>query len=150
MTNVQPIIEHATTDNFSFLQRWYPELYRLAMDMDRFYSQDHSCALLKARLFAEVLSHVFAEKVGVKLNCNTEPTNKIKQLQSVTNVPPYIIDDLELIRLNANLGLHAYCSITNEWFGRESAVYRFSKTGWPLLCNHYGVSCCGVFGIWCR
>lgn len=118
MTNVQPIIEHTTTDNFSFLQHWYPELYRLGMDMDRFYSQDHSCALLKARLFAEVWCHVFAEKVGVELDCNTELTNKIKQLQSVANVPPYIIDELEVIRLNANLGVHAYCSITNEWIGR--------------------------------
>jgi len=87
----------ASITNFKFIKSTFPELYRLANEMEYYYSTDHSCALLKARLFAEIWCHQTAQFFNLKLAESTDLSQKINQLKLLSKVPTYIIDELNLI-----------------------------------------------------
>ena len=106
MLSVQQTFHTSHFPNFEFLTNTFPELFRLASEMEYYYSQDHSCALLKARLFAEVWCYRAADYVNIKLTGDSELSHKITQLKQSLLLPDYMIDELNLIREYANHGVH--------------------------------------------
>ena len=114
----------ASITNFKFIKSTFPELYRLANEMEYYYSTDHSCALLKARLFAEIWCHQTAQFFNLKLAESTDLSQKINQLKLLSKVPTYIIDELNLIRTSTNHGVHA----SQEWEGSWRSVVSSSRT----------------------
>ena len=121
---MQQTTHSVSITNFEFIKSTFPELYRLANEMEYYYSTDHSCALLKARLFAEVWCHQTAQFFNLKLAKNSDLSQKINQLKLLSTVPTYIIDELSLIRTSTNHGVHA----SQEWEGSWRSVVSCSRT----------------------
>jgi len=124
MLTMQQTTHSVSITNFEFIKSTFPELYRLANEMEYYYSTDHSCALLKARLFAEVWCHQTAQFFNLKLAESTDLSQKINQLKLLSKVPTYIIDELSLIRTSTNHGVHA----SQEWEGSWRSVVSSSRT----------------------
>ncbi|PKI12705.1 DUF4145 domain-containing protein [Colwellia sp. 12G3] len=102
-------------DNYKFLQYSHLELYRLSQEVDQFYSNDHGCCLLKARLFIELWCHEVGEKLGLRPPVTGDLLDKIKQISASNKVPPYIVESLHHIRIEGNKSAHIAQSITGQW-----------------------------------
>jgi hypothetical protein len=111
------------TNNYLFIEHSFPELYRLSQEVEKYYSTDHSCCLLKARMFVELWCHV----VGAKLNLHPpvagDLNSKIKQISCSNKVPGYILDTLNKLRIEGNKSAH----ISQCYDGSWSCDYVLSK-----------------------
>ncbi|ABM03683.1 hypothetical protein Ping_1908 [Psychromonas ingrahamii 37] len=111
------------TNNYLFIEHSFPELYRLSQEVEKHYSTDHSCCLLKARMFVELWCH----EVGAKLNLYPPITgdlnSKIKQISYSHKVPGYILDTLNKLRIEGNKSAH----ILKRYDGSWSCEYALSK-----------------------
>lgn len=113
-----------STDNYKFLQHSFPELYRVSSEADKYYATDHSCCLLKARLFIELWCHEASDRFQLNSALSGDLADKIKQISTSGKVPPYIIEALNEIRLEANRSAH----ITQCFDGQWSSDTSLSKT----------------------
>jgi len=102
-------------ENYQFLQYSYPELFRVSQEVDQFYSTDHACCLLKARLFVELWCHEVGEKLGLRPPVTGDLLDKIQQISASNKVPSYIIEALHKIRLEGNKSVHITQNMTGEW-----------------------------------
>jgi desulfoferrodoxin (superoxide reductase-like protein) len=112
------------TNNYAFLEHCFPELYRVSQEVDQYYSSDHACCLLKARLFVELWCHEVGDKFNLHLPANTDLADKIKMIAASKQVPPYIIDELNRLRLEGNKSAH----ITQQFDGQWSSNSTLGKT----------------------
>lgn len=120
--------------NYDFLQHSFPELYLIAREADEFYSIDHSCCLLKARLFAELWCHEVSELFSVVLEEKEDIVKKINEVRAIAKLPDYIYRALNELRLAGNKSVHVTRLLGAQWSGQVT----LSKTRLRMLmkCMH--------------
>jgi len=111
------------TNNYLFIEHAFPELYRLSQEVEKYYAMDHSCCLLKTRLFVELWCHEVGEKLNIRPPVSGELINKIKQIASSKKVPNYIVDTLNSLRVEGNKSAH----ISQAYDGSWSCEYALSQ-----------------------
>ena len=111
------------TNNYLFIEHSFPELYRLSQEVEKYYSIDHSCCLLKARLYVELWCHEVGGKLYLKPPVSGDLNSKIKQISMSKKVPTYIIDTLNNLRVEGNKSAH----ITQDFQGVWSCEYSISE-----------------------
>lgn len=92
--------------NYGFIETYYPELFQVCEQADYYYTKDHSCCLVKVRLFLELWCHEVGEIIKLRPPVRGELINKIKQIETSGKVPPYVIDMLDKLRAESNKGVH--------------------------------------------
>ena len=108
-----PVIKQ--TDNYEFLQHSFPELYRVSREADNYYATDHSCCLLKSRLFIELWCHEASDRFHLNPPLSGDLADKINQISISGKVPPYIVEALNEIRREANKGAHITQCFDGQW-----------------------------------
>jgi len=111
------------TDNYAFIEHTFSELYRISKEVEKYYSTDHSCCLLKARIFVELWCHEVGEKLQLVPPVGGDLAGKIKQISMSAKIPPYIIDELNQIRIAGNKSVH----ILKRYDGSWSCEYALSQ-----------------------
>jgi hypothetical protein len=111
------------TNNYLFIEQSFPELYRLSQEIEEYHSIDHSCCLLKTRLFLELWCHEVGEKLKLKPPVSGDLINKINQISTIKKVPAYIIATLNILRIEGNKSAH----ISQEFDGSWNFDYSISK-----------------------
>ncbi|UZE94444.1 hypothetical protein [Alkalimarinus alittae] len=104
-----------STDNYAFLQHTFPELYRVSSEADKYYATDHSCCLLKARLFVELWCHEVSDRLNLTPPISGDLVDKINQISICGKVPPYIIEALNEVRREANKSAHITQCFDGQW-----------------------------------
>ncbi|MFT6906434.1 MAG: hypothetical protein ACJAS1_003101 [Oleiphilaceae bacterium] len=102
-------------DNYKFLAQSFPELYRVSQEAEQYYSIDHACCLLKARLFIELWCHEVADKINLYPALHGDLMDKIELLSVSQQIPPYIIEALHNVRCLGNRGVHITKCIDGQW-----------------------------------
>lgn len=123
MSIIQRQSSELPASNTSYLLEEFPSLSQMAKDMDKYYWQDASCFLLKARLFAEIWCHEVAKLKQIVLPLEVELHQQAIYLSSKLNLPPYVVKALHQVRETANLAVHA----TKDEKGRIVAVSKFCR-----------------------
>ncbi len=103
------------SENFDFLEDDFPELYQLALQVERYYLIDTSCCLLKLRLYVELWCRIVGNRFDLFSNTQEELHRQIQILSLSGRLPSYIIDLLSNIRLEANQGVHIHHKDNGEW-----------------------------------
>ena len=103
------------TSNYLFIEHSFPELYRLSQEVEKYYAMDHSCCLLKVRLFVELWCHEVSEKLKLRPPVSGDLINKIKQLSATKKIPTYIVDMLNTLRVEGNKSAHISQSYDGSW-----------------------------------
>ncbi|PKH03108.1 hypothetical protein CXF72_07940 [Psychromonas sp. MB-3u-54] len=111
------------TNNYLFIEHSFPELYRLSQEVEKYYSTDHSCCLLKARMFVELWCHEVGAKLSLHPPVAGDLNSKIKQISCSHKVPGYILDTLNKLRIEGNNSAH----ISQRYDGSWSCEYVLSK-----------------------
>jgi len=101
--------------NYGFLEGSFPEIYRVSQEVEKYYSTDHSCCLLKARLFIELWCHEVGDILKLKPPVYGDLVNKIKQIEMTGKIPDYLIADLNNIRREANRSAHITLRMDGQW-----------------------------------
>lgn len=103
------------TNNYLFIEDSYPALYTLSQEVEKYYAMDHSCCLLKVRLFVELWCHEVSEKLKLRPPVSGDLVNKIKQLSTSNKVPTYIIEMLNTLRIEGNKSAHISQGYDGSW-----------------------------------
>ncbi|MGB5446024.1 MAG: DUF4145 domain-containing protein [Psychromonas sp.] len=103
------------TNNYAFIEHSFPGLYRLSQEIEKYYSTDHSCCLLKARMFVELWCHEVSEKFKLRPPVTGDLIDKIKQISSCNRVPGYVVDALNQLRVEGNKSVHISQSYDGSW-----------------------------------
>ncbi|PKG38327.1 DUF4145 domain-containing protein [Psychromonas sp. Urea-02u-13] len=111
------------THNYQFIEHSFPALYSLSQEIEKYYAMDHSCCLLKTRLFVELWCHEVGEKLKLRPPVSGDLVNKIKQVASSQKVPDYIVDILNTLRVEGNRSAH----MTQAYDGSWSCEYTLTK-----------------------
>lgn len=111
------------TNNYQFIEQSFPELYRLSQEVEKYYSTDRSCCVLKARMFVELWCHEVGEKLNLRPPVSGELINKIKQISNCNKIPGYIVDSLNILRREGNKSAH----ITHNYDGSWSCEYTLTQ-----------------------
>ena len=111
------------TNNYLFIEQTFPELYRLSQEVEKYYATDHSCCLLKARIFVELWCHVVGEKLNLRPPVSGDLISKIRQISCSNKVPGYIVDILNKLRIEGNKSAHISKSYDGVW----SCEYTLTK-----------------------
>ncbi len=130
-------IQQSKKSNYTFLKGSFPEMYRVSLEVENYYSTDYSCCLLKCRLFIELWCHEVGDILDLKPAVEGDLLNKIKQIEVTGRIPNYLISDLNEIRREANKGAHVTLSINGQW----SSDCSLSKTKLKnLMISMYGLA----------
>ncbi len=108
------------TENFDFIEEDFPELYQLALQVERYYTFDHDCCLLKLRLYVELWCHIVANQLDLSSQVADDDNEldlhaQIQRLSSSAKLPPYLIKILNRIRIHANRGVHICHHANGQW-----------------------------------
>jgi hypothetical protein len=103
------------TNNYDFIEYRYPELFALSQQVEQYYATDHSCCLLKMRLFVELWCHEAGEKLKLRPPVSGELVAKIRQLSESGKVAPYIVKILDVLRLEGNRSAHISRRHDGSW-----------------------------------
>ena len=103
-------------NNFDFLKSDFTQPHSVGVDIDHYYSTDYNCCLLKARLFSELWCFEVAKCLGVELPVGDDLTDKIKVLANTNKLPSYIIEAIDLIRIEGNRAVHVNLTLTGQWY----------------------------------
>ncbi|WP_064604468.1 DUF4145 domain-containing protein [Photobacterium sp. J15] len=114
--------------NYGFIETHFPELYQVCEQIDYYYTKDHSCCLVKVRLFLELWCHEVGEKIKLRPPVRGELINKIKQIEASGKVPPYVIDMLDTLRAESNKGVHIQRHIDGQ-FRADILISKYKLKG---------------------
>lgn len=103
------------TSNYDFIEYRYPELFALSQQVEQYYATDHSCCLLKMRLFVELWCHEAGEKLKLRPPVSGELVAKIRQLSESGKVAPYIVKILDVLRIEGNRSAHISRRHDGSW-----------------------------------
>ena len=112
------------SSNYAFIEHSFPELYRLSQEVEKYYATDHSCCLLKARMFVELWCHEVGEKLKLHPPVTGDLANKIYQISSCNRLPGYITNALNQLRIEGNKSVHISQNYDGSW-GCEHTLSKY-------------------------
>jgi hypothetical protein len=98
--------ERATSFNFGFLRKGYPELERIGAQSERYFSDDPIVCLITIRQFGEVLAQLAAARSGLFSDATEPEADLLRRLRIDGNYPPNVLDLFHQLRIAGNAATH--------------------------------------------
>ena len=104
-----------SNENYEFLEHSFPELFRIGQEADKYYATDHSCCLLKARLFVELWCYEASVLLHFKAPIFGDLIDIILNISNSGRIPVYIEQSLNNIRIESNKSVHIKQCSDGRW-----------------------------------
>ena len=98
--------EDATSPNFGFLAKRYPELERIAACSERYCSDDPIVSLVTLRQFGEGLAQLVAARSGLYNNPNESQRDLLQRLRVDGRYPSNGLGVFDQLRKDGNAAAH--------------------------------------------
>ena len=98
--------EDATSPNFGFLAKRYPELERIAARSERYCSDDPIVSLITLRQFGEGLAQLVAARSGLYNNPNESQRDLLQRLRVDGRYPSNVLNLFNQLRKHGNAATH--------------------------------------------
>ena len=98
--------EDATSPNFGFLAKHYPELGRLAARSERYFSDDPIVSLITLRQFGEALARLVATRSGLYTDPNEPQRDLLRRLRVDGRYPSKVLELFHRLRKHGNAATH--------------------------------------------
>jgi type I restriction enzyme R subunit len=96
----------ATSSNFGFLVKGYPELERIGALCERYFSDDPVISLITVRQFGELLAQLVAARSGLFTDANEPQADLLRRLCVDGNYPRNVLDLFHQLRIDGNAATH--------------------------------------------
>jgi type I restriction enzyme, R subunit len=96
----------ATSSNFGFLAKRYPQLERIGALAERYFSGDPIVSLITVRQFGEVLAQLVAARSGLFTDANEPQADLLRRLRVDGNYPRNVLDLFHQLRIDGNAATH--------------------------------------------
>jgi type I restriction enzyme R subunit len=96
----------ATSPNFGFLAKNYPQLERSAALAERYFSNDPVVSLITIRQFGEALAQLVAARSGLFTDANEPQADLLRRLRVDGNYPRNVLDLFHQLRIDGNAATH--------------------------------------------
>jgi type I restriction enzyme, R subunit len=96
----------ATSSNFNFLAKRYPELERVGALGERYFSDDPVVSLIRLRQFGEALAQLVAARSGLFTDPNEPQADLLRRLSIDGNYPRNVLDLFHQLRIAGNAATH--------------------------------------------
>jgi hypothetical protein len=96
----------ATSSNFGFLAKRYPQLERIGALGERYFSDDPIVSLITVRQFGEVLAQLVAARSGLFTDANEPQADLLRRLRVDGNYPRNVLDLFHQLRIDGNAATH--------------------------------------------
>jgi type I restriction enzyme R subunit len=96
----------ATSSNFGFLAKRYPELERIGALVERYFADDPIVSLITVRQFGEVLAQLVAARSGLFTDENEPQADLLRRLRVDGNYPRNVLDLFHQLRIDGNAATH--------------------------------------------
>src|SRR5260370_13833283 len=94
--------EDATSPNFGFLAKRYPELEQIAARSERYFSDDPIVSLITLRQFGEALAQLVAARSGLYTDPKERQRDLLRRLRVEGRYPSIILVLFTQHRMDAN------------------------------------------------
>ena len=98
--------EDATSPNFGFLAKRYPELERIAARSERYFSGDPIVSLIALRQFGEALAQLVAARSGLYIDPNERQRDLLRRLRVDGRYPSNVLGLFDQLRKDGNAAAH--------------------------------------------
>jgi hypothetical protein len=98
--------EDATSPNFGFLAKRYPELERIAARSERYFSGDPIVSLITLRQFGEALAQLVAARSGLYIDPNERQRDLLRRLRVDGRYPSNVLVLFDQLRKDGNAATH--------------------------------------------
>ena len=98
--------EDATSPNFGFLAKRYPELERIAARSERYFSDDPIVSLITLRQFGEGLAQLVAARSGLYNGPNEPQRDLLQRLRVDGRYPSNVLNLFNQLRKHGNAATH--------------------------------------------
>ena len=98
--------EDATSPNFGFLAKRYPELERIAARSERYFSDDPIVSLITLRQFGEGLAQLVAARSGLYNDPNEPQRDLLRRLRVDGRYPSNVLNLFNQLRKHGNAATH--------------------------------------------
>jgi type I restriction enzyme R subunit len=96
----------ATSFNFGFLAKRYPQLDQIGAKGERYFSDDPVVSLITIRHFGEKLAQLAAARSGLFTDANEPQADLLRRLRIDGNYPRNVLDLFHQLRLAGNAATH--------------------------------------------
>ena len=96
----------ATSSNFGFLAKRYPQLERIGALSERYFSDDPIVSLITVRQFGEALAQLVAARSGLFTDANEPQADLLRRLRVDGNYPRNVLDLFHQLRIAGNAATH--------------------------------------------
>jgi type I restriction enzyme R subunit len=96
----------ATSSNFGFLSKRYPQLERLGALGERYFSDDPVVSLIRVRQFGEVLAQLVAARSGLFADADEPQADLLRRLRIDASYPRNVLDLFHQLRIAGNAATH--------------------------------------------
>src|ERR1700747_2458194 len=98
--------EDATSSNFGFLAKRYPELERIAARSERYFSDDPIVSLITLRQFGEALAQLVAARSGLYTDPKERQRDLLRRLRVDGRYPSNVLGLFDQLRKDGNAAAH--------------------------------------------
>jgi hypothetical protein len=98
--------EDATSPNFAFLAKRYPELERIAARSERYFSDDPLVSLITLRQFGEALAQLVAARSGLYTDPTERQRDLLRRLRVDGRYPSSVLGLFDQLRKDGNAAAH--------------------------------------------
>ena len=98
--------EDATSPNFGFLAKRYPELEQIAARSERYFSDDPIVSLITLRQFGEALAQLVAARSGLYTDPKERQRDLLRRLRVDGRYPSNVLGLFDLLRKDGNAAAH--------------------------------------------
>ena len=98
--------EDATSPNFGFLAKRYPELERIAARSERYFSDDPIVSLITLRQFGEALAQLVAARSGLYTDPKERQRDLLRRLRVDGRYPSNVLGLFDQLRKDGNAAAH--------------------------------------------
>ena len=98
--------EDATSPNFAFLAKRYPELERIAARSERYFSDDPLVSLITLRQFGEALAQLVAARSGLYTDPTERQRDLLRRLRVDGRYPSNVLGLFDQLRKDGNAAAH--------------------------------------------
>ena len=98
--------EDATSSNFAFLAKRYPELERIAARSERHFSDDPIVSLITLRQFGEALAQLVAARSGLYTDPKEHQRDLLQRLRVDGRYPSNVLGLFDQLRKDGNAAAH--------------------------------------------
>jgi type I restriction enzyme, R subunit len=122
----------ANSSNFSFLESSEPQLHRLGVLAERYFSEDPNTCNIKLRQFSELTAQLTASRFGLTIGSTDNLAEILQRLRYECNLPKEVCDLFHALRISGNHAAHQNSddfssALSGLKLGRQLAIW-FSRT----------------------